>query len=240
MPVDYIRNKLEAINHYQQTALHWNISHVENDFVDIYERAIASYQRIAAQTGVTMHPRGEHSAVLDGYMSGGKFDIELFRGISLTRSMKAARRELVVKHLRESLRDGEKAYIVLRNYLGGEYHLTADEVYEEGGRLVIQESKNSTKAKLPSLEDIKDGLLKLILYSNMDELLVNGVRVDFTTQLKLTGNVDGILRLPASPEIIDAFMRRNRFSPSQCAIIERLNQEARQNRNLNILITGNQ
>jgi hypothetical protein len=239
MSVQYVRDRLKEINSYQQTALHWNLFHFERDFVDVYRQAIDSYRSIAAKTGIRMHAESDHLAALNRFMVDGKFQIESFRQISLKRSKGAAQRETLVQHLQEFLQDGDKAYFTLENYLGGEYHLTADEVYKDGTRLVVQESKNTTKSKLPSLNDIKDGLLKLILYSNMDELLMDGVKVDFTAQLKLTGDVDGMLRLPADPNAVAAFVRHNGFSPSRCAIVDRLNEEASRNRNLNMLITGN-
>jgi len=239
MPVDYVREKLKAINNYQQTALHWNISHFESNFVDVYRRAVASYSGIATKTGIMMHSEHDHFAVLDQFMVEGKFNTESFRELSLTRSKGAAQRETVVQHLQEFLQDGDKAYFNLTNYLGGEYHLTADEIYTDGDKLVIQESKNTNKAKLPSLNDIKDGLLKLILYSNIDELMVNGTKVDFIARLKLTSNVQSSLYLPASAETVATFTRENQFTPSRCAIIDRLNEEAQQNHNLSILITGN-
>jgi hypothetical protein len=240
MPVQYVRDKLEEINQYQQTALHWNLAHFERDFVDVYQHAMESYRTIAAKTGIRMHAESDQVGALNRFMVDGKFHIESFRQISLVRSRGAAQRETVVQHLQEFLQDGDKAYFTLENYLGGEYHLTADEVYSDGARLVVQESKNTTKAKLPSLNDIKDGLLKLILYSNMDELRREGVSVPFTTQLKLTGNISGSLRLPSDADAINAFVRRNGFTPSRCAVVDRLNEEASRNRNLNILITGNQ
>ncbi len=240
MPVDYVRDQLKSINNYQQTALHWNLSHFERDFVTVYRNAIESYRRIAAKTGVTMHAESDHLAMLERYIVDDKFHIDSFRKLSLTRSKDAAQRETVVQHVLEFLQDGDKAYLSLTNYLGGEYHLTADEVFTEGQTLVIQESKNTTRAKFPSTSDVKDGLLKLILYSNIDELFVDEVRVDFRTQLKLTGNLRGTLLLPTSEEEVSAFNRLNQFTRSRCAIMEKLNREATQNRNLSILITGNQ
>ena len=239
MNVDYVREKLREINNYQQTALHWNLSHFEHDFVDVYRRAVTSYRNISTKTGITMHSERDHLTVLEQFVVEDKFHIESFREISLTRSKGAAHRETVVQHLSEFLQDGDKAYFNVQNYLGGEYHLTADEVYRQGERFVIQESKNTNRTKLPSLNDIKDGLLKLILYSNMDELFINGEKVDFTTWLKLTGSVIGSLFLPASAEAVAVFVKANQFSPSHCAIIDRLNEETQHNLNLSILITGN-
>ena len=112
-------------------------------------------------------------------------------------------------------------------------------LYKDQEKLVIQESKNTNKAKLPSLNDIKDGLLKLILCSNMDELFMNGTKLEFMAQLKLTGKTIGSLLLPGGSEAVTAFVRQNQFTPSRCAIIDRLNEEAQHNHNLSILITGN-
>lgn len=239
MNIDYVREKLIEINNYQQTALHWNLSHFENDFVDVYRGAVESYRRISTKTNIPMHPERDHLAVLEQFMVDGRFHIESFRELSLTRSKGAAQRETVVQHLSEFLQDGDKAYFNVKNYLGGEYHLTADEVYRENEHFVIQESKNTNRTKLPSMNDIKDGLLKLILYSNMDELFINGEKIAFTTRLKLTGSINGSLFLPASPESVAGFVKENQFRASHCAIIDRLNEEVQHNHNLSILITGN-
>ncbi|MCC6801583.1 MAG: hypothetical protein IT319_01765, partial [Anaerolineae bacterium] len=150
MSAAYVRDKLRAINQYQQTALHWNISHFENDFVPIYRNAVESYRRIGTRLGITMHPESDHLAALEHFMVDSEFNADSFRQFSLTRSRGAAQRETVVQHLLEFLQDGDKAYIVLTNYLGGEYHLTADEVFTMGETVVLQESKNTTIAALPS------------------------------------------------------------------------------------------
>jgi hypothetical protein len=61
---------------------------------------------------------------------------------------------------------------------------------------------NPTTGFLPSLSDIRDGLFKLILYSNLSTLELQGKSVPFITRLKLTGRgVESILNLPCSDEI---------------------------------------
>ncbi|HRF95745.1 MAG TPA: hypothetical protein PLZ51_11145, partial [Aggregatilineales bacterium] len=103
---------------------------------------------------------------LESYKRDGMFHIDTFKKISLGRSLSAAQRERQTTHALERLDDGEKALFSITNWLGGEYHLTADEVFFEGDTLIIQEAKNS-KNIFPSLSDIQDGLFKLILFSNM-------------------------------------------------------------------------
>ncbi|MBX3065280.1 MAG: hypothetical protein KF726_20045 [Anaerolineae bacterium] len=41
----YVREKLLELSQYRLSALHWNTSHFERDFSDIYQRAVESYQR---------------------------------------------------------------------------------------------------------------------------------------------------------------------------------------------------
>lgn len=237
----YVREKLKELDSSQLTPLEWNLKHFRGDFVDIYLRAVNSYEDIAQKTGVIMHSKRDHIDRLSEYIVDEEFDLSIFQSKSLLGSKQAAHNETATKHIYESLGDGEKAYINIQDHKGGEYHLTVDDVYYEGEELVLQESKNSTKAhlKLPSPGDIKDGLLKRTLYSNIDELYMNDSKVEFISRLKLTGNVTGSLLLPASSEVIRRFVTENQFSPSRCAIIGRLNEEAQRNHNLSILITGN-
>ena len=117
--------------------------------------------------------------------------------------------------------------------------MTADEVYWEDDALVIQESKNSSTGKLPSENDIKDGLFKLILFANMEEVAVDRRRnVEFTTRLKLTGHLVGSLFLPCATEDIFDFCVENRLTQTYQKRLILLNQEARENKKLEIWITG--
>ena len=116
-------------------------------------------------------------------------------------------------HELEYLGDGDKAYLKLENLLGGKYHLTADEVYWNQGKLVIQESKNSKTKKLPNLTDIQDGLFKSILFRNIDTLYLNNNPIEFAIRLKLTGTIDSMLNLPAEdPTAIQAFSEMNQLT----------------------------
>jgi hypothetical protein len=110
-------------------------------------------------------------------------------------------------------------------------------------RGLIRESKNSTKESLPSISDIKDGLFKLILYSNIDKLTIDNKPVEFSTCLKLTGSkIEGALGMPCSDSQIEAFFTRNKavFKSNQERIIKLLNQEASNNNKLTAIITGNE
>jgi len=239
LSAEYVRDRLEEINSYQQTALHWNLMHFSRDFERVYRKAVASYQRIAQVIGIPVHAEREHLLFLDQFIHDGQFDADIFRQVSLTRSKQAAQREILTRHVREYLQEGDKATLSLTNYLGGEYHLTVDEVVKTDDHLILQESKNSTRHAIPSLNDMKDGLLKLILFSNIDELRLQGQPIPFGTRLKLTGHVLGSLQLPAHEDAIEAFVTANKLGKSAAQRLKLLNQEGIVNQ-LRIVVTGNQ
>jgi len=234
--VESVNTQINAISTYKQSALHWNRSLFEKQFTGIYEKAVNAYDRISSKTKVKVHPR---QTKLE-YLETVKKDYKQFRDISLKGSRGAAVRESKTIHSQEYLGDSGKSIFFIENYLGGVYHLTADEVLREGGKYIIQESKNSTKKLLPSISDIKDGLFKLILFANLDSLKVKGREVKFSTRLKLTGhNVNGSARFPCKEKELDKFVLSNGISRSQLEFLKKLNLEATQNNNLTIEIGGN-
>ena len=48
------------------------------------------------------------------------------------------------------------------------------------------EAKNTKDTGLPNLEDIKDGLLRMILFTNLEEATIKGKDYKITALLKLT------------------------------------------------------
>jgi hypothetical protein len=179
-------------------------------------------------------------AILGKYENAEGFSLDEFKATSLAQSFQASQREISTQHTHEYLSDGAKGYFLITNYLGGEYHLTADEiVFESDTQVIIQESKNASRSKLPSTDDIRDGLFKLILFANMDELYLGDQLVKFTPQLKLTGNLIGQLTLPNDTETIEQFARTNTLSKKQHDLLLKLNQEALLNHPLKITVSGN-
>ncbi len=225
----YLQRKLADVLAYQQTALHWNTTHFERDFVPLFETAVQRYQAISQALGVAVHSEDNHYRVLQTYLKAGRFDFEAFRDSSLPLSYRAAQREQQTTHVLEALADGTKAYFYITNYLGGTYHLTADEVFMEGDRLIIQESKHANHRTLPALNDIQDGLFKLILFANLSELRHQGRAQAFDVRLKLTGNLEGTLTLPCDNHQRQAFVRENRLSTKQQLLVDLLQREALDN-----------
>lgn len=237
---DYIKNKIREVSSYQMTALHWNTTHFQREFSTVYLNAVNSYEKIARNKMVKLHSTSKHLEVLERFKDGGEFDIEAFKKATLPYSFAAANRELLTTHAFEHLGDGCKGIFSISNYLGGEYYLTADEIYEENNRVVIQESKNSSSGKLPAEDDIKDGLFKLILFANLETLFLGDVQVEFVARLKITGNIESFLYLPSNDTDVRNFCKINKFTQRQQRLIELLNQESENNTKLSILITGRQ
>ncbi len=77
---------------------------------------------------------------------------------------------------------------MLTNYLGGQYFLTVDEIQVDEKNVYLIESKHSKSSFLPSKSDIKDGLLKMILYTNLKNTEVNEISKNAIPVLKLTSS----------------------------------------------------
>lgn len=81
---------------------------------------------------------------------------------------------------------GIKGKLTIKNYLGGNYYLTCDEVEIHGEEIRLIEAKHTNKDELPSLGDIKDGLVKMILFTNLENLKVDEKDYNPVPVLKLT------------------------------------------------------
>jgi hypothetical protein len=236
---NHVREKLTALGSYHLSALHWNTTHFQEDFEPLFLKAVNSYQQISALTQTRLHAPEDHLRVLDRYRKHGRFDLHAFKEETLMRSHSAAARETQTTHAAEFLQDGTKNLFYISNYLGGEYYLSPDEVYIEDGVLVIQESKNSTKGtNLPTRDDLKDGLFKLILYGNLKQVYLNNQEMMFRVRLKITGGFAGRLLLPQNDSVVVEFCQRNHFTRQQAVLIESLNQETHDNPKLSILLSG--
>ncbi len=235
---DSIREKLDQVSRYQASALHWNTNHFIDNFEEIYLNAVNSYKKISVNRKVGMHSSEDHLKKLETFKKDGVFCIETFKESTLPASYSAAIRESVTVHELESLSENTKGVFSITNYQGGEYHLTADEVYWENDKFVIQESKNSSRKKFPSDNDIKDGLFKLILFSNLEQLTFsNRTNVDYIVRLKLTGDFTDTLFLPNDTNSINQFSATNRLTTSQKRILTLLNRESIENEKLQVWIT---
>jgi hypothetical protein len=179
---EYIISKIKEIEQYHSSALHWNLNELKTNLHTIIDKAKTCYSEIENNLGVKLH----NFDGLDNFKKKIGKEVETFMQFSREKAEKAQTREMLTTQPKENLSTLTKARITITNYLGGQYFFTVDEILIDGDTVYLIESKHSANAVLPSKGDIKDGLLKMILYANLVDVEVNGVKMKSKAVLKLT------------------------------------------------------
>lgn len=149
---------------------------------------------------------------------------------SRQKAQNAQNREFLTIQPKEFIQSSTKSKIEIENYLGGYYYFTIYEVVEKDGTLCLVESEHSANAILPSNDDIKDGLLKLMLYNNLCEVQDSSGKRNFKIVLQLTSNkLQSTLTLPTTAQNINAFITTNKLKSNQSDILHSLNAECKEN-----------
>ncbi len=178
--LDDIQRQIEALLSYQSDPLHWNLEQLQR-IIELGEKALAAYRETSERLGISMH--AERSALQ--WLERMQENVTRFMNESRRRSHEAQHREVLTIQPKEQV-SGEKGAITIYNYIGGEYSFTVDEVFIQSNTLILQENKHTKQALLPSVDDIKDGLLKMILYSNIKTAYVDERPYPVRAVLKLT------------------------------------------------------
>lgn len=178
--IDFIKNELNKLLSYQSDALHWNLSQIDR-VGEIEQRALESYDRISKRLKIKMHSRTSAEERIQQLLKGK----DVFMKLSRELAQKAQKRESITIQPKEKL-IGEKATLTIKNYLGGYYYFTADEIEINGEDISLIEGKHTETSDLPSLTDIKDGLLKMILFTNLEEVRIGDKDYRKIPILKLT------------------------------------------------------
>jgi hypothetical protein len=223
----YVISKIKEIEQYHSSALHWNLGELNNNLHNILDQSIGSYAKIGHQTGVKLH---DVKGLDDFKMKIGK-EVETFMEFSRGKAQQAQAREMLTTQPKESLATLTKAKITISNYLGGLYFFTVDEILIDKDTVYLIEGKHSKDSILPSKGDIKDGLMKMILYSNLCEVEVDGVPMKSRAVLKLTstklkGEITSEIPVQDSRA---TFLLDNGFSQKQINFIDELLNEANEN-----------
>lgn len=225
---DFIKTQIKELSSYYSSALHWNLDQVSPEKLDgLMQKVILSYRAIAKKTGIKLHSE-------DGLESFRKHITESrasFLSFSRLKSANAQKREVVTTQPKEALSIGEKTPIEIENYLGGKYFLTVDDVIIRNNKYELIESKHSKKVILPSENDIKDGLIKMLLFSNIDELYEDFKgAVNFIPALRLTSEkIYGKITTDMNDSEIKAFFKRNGFKEKREKLVNTIFKEARAN-----------
>jgi hypothetical protein len=223
----YIISKIKEVEQYHSSALHWNLNELKKNFHRIIDKSKEMYSRIEKELGVKLH----NQKGIDNFKNKIGKNVEKFMRFSREKAEKAQSREIVTTQPKESLSTLTKAKITITNYLGGQYFFTVDEVFIDDKNIIyLIESKHSKKTILPSKSDIKDGLLKMILYSNLTGVKVEGKNMKSKALLSLTSKkLKGQLSSNDIPSEKIKFFSENNFSQEKLNFIYTLFKEASEN-----------
>ncbi len=221
----YVAAKVQEIEQYHSSALHWNLKELTENFHQVLEKVKASYAKIEKETNVKLHGFDG----LEKFQNKIGNDVSQFMTFSREKAKKAQSREFGTVQPKEHLTTLTKAKMTITNYLGGRYFFTVDEVKLANALLLI-ESKHSATSLLPSKSNIKDGLLKMILYCNLSQTKMNGKSVRCEPILKMTSSkLKGEISSTSSDKAIENFCTENHLNHSQRSLITNLFSEAKHN-----------
>ncbi len=178
--IAHLKDNINDLLSYQSDSLHWNLSQIDK-IGKIGQMALEAYDRISKKLNVTMHSKSSAQKRIDEL----KKEKAIFMDLSRKLAKRAQKRECATKQPKEKL-DGTKATLTIENYLGGYYCFTSDEVKIEKSNIYLIEGKHTKYDRLPSLDDIKDGLIKMILFINLKDVAIGRIGYAPVPILKLT------------------------------------------------------
>lgn len=219
---DFILGEIRKIPNYHSSALHWNLQQLES-LPEIVKKVKENYKRISKETGVKL--KSERG--IDNFLKKTLEGVKAFMNFSRLKASEAQQREFVTIQPKEALSTLSKAKITINNYLGGLYYFTVDEIILSGNALQLIEAKHTKSGKIPSRGDIKDGLLKMILYSNLEDVTVDGLACTSIPVLKLTSSkMIGSINSDSEPEDVTNWFEKNQLSAGDKKFIDSLFAEA--------------
>lgn len=165
--VEYLASQIRELLSYQSDALHWNLSQVEK-VGELAQKAFTSYGATSEKLDIGMHSSKSAERRITELLRGK----DAFMNLSRKLAERAQLREVITRQPKERL-SGDKSSIAIKNYLGGYYFFTVDEARREGDKILLIEGKHTKTSRLPSVDDIKDGLLRMILFANLQSVEVD-------------------------------------------------------------------
>lgn len=229
---EYVKNKIREIETCHGSALDWNLKELRESLPVVAERAKSSYDAISRATGVKMH----RFDGIDNFIAKIGRNLSEFMAFSREKAERAQAREIATSQPKERLDSATKARITITDNLGGKYYFTCDEVEISGGKVRLIECKHTSNGLLPSKGDIRDGLLKMMLYSALRDVRADGAAMKSEAVLSLTSDkIAGSLSSEDSAADISDFCSRNPFSVAEQSFVLNLVEEAKSN-NFTLLI----
>jgi len=206
----YLKEQLDKLINYKSSALHWNLSQLDNSS-EVAQKCKNRYQTISEHLGVRMHSIEGIDKRIAVLREGAKE----FKNLSRSLAIDAQSREFQTAQPKEKL-TGEKAKIIIKNYLGGLYYLTVDEAIIKNDKLFLIEKKHSKNSLFPSIADIKDGIVKMMLFVNLAETKIANRAVNHFSVLGLTSaKMKGFCHNIMPEQEIKSCLIKNGFSLQQ-------------------------
>ncbi len=220
----YILSPLTEVFSFQGTAREWNEREAKQ-LKAVFEKAKTAYAEISKQTQTYLHD----STALDELIKYAETP-QKFIEFSRNKSQNAQNREFVTEQPKEALATDTKAKVTINNALFGKYFFTCDETRIEEKTVYLIEAKHSQRAKFPSRNDIKDGLIKMMLYTNLSNIKVGKNPYGLRVMIRLTSNqLKGSTNSDAKAEETEKFFTDNLFDSTNKAFFQKLFTEAREN-----------
>ena len=178
----YIKEKFQELQKYRSDALQWNLNQASNldEVAELSEKYY--YDSISAETGVEMHSRSYFQRRMNSMTEKAEDFKQKSRGLAA----EAQNRESLTLQPKESVK-ADKGRITIQDHLGGEYYFTTDEIMVEDNKVFLIEKKHTTRT-FPSTADIKNGLVRMMLFKNLDTVEIDGERYEPVPILGVTGN----------------------------------------------------
>jgi VWFA-related protein len=222
---EYVLAKLKESNQTNLSAFEWNLRELKN-IKQTLALAKTAYQKISETTGVRMHDQ----TGVENFERKLTGDIVQYLEFSRQKSAKAQTREIQTDQPKETMPTRTKSRITIADYLGGKYFFTVDEAVYENKTLYLIESKHNEGGNLTGTSDIKDALVKMILYSSLTDVRAGGKTVKFKPVVRLTASeMQSSLTSEAKPEELAKFVAANRFNARQTELLKKLFAEAQAN-----------
>lgn len=221
---EYVLARLKEAAAFAGTTREWNEREAAR-LKSVLERSRAAYREISVRTKTYLH---DETALADLIVIAET--PEKFAAFSRLKSENAQNRESRTLQPKEALATNSKGKITITNSLYGKYFFTVDETLAAGGTVHLIEAKHSRRGSVPSRNDIKDGLIKIMLYTNLKNVRSGNKPVKHFVKIRITSSkIKGLITSEAEIERLREFCRLNLIESQNAKLLEQLFAEAREN-----------